>query len=115
LRWLIDEMLPPSTAEELNALGHDAISVATAGLAGTDDEWVYAEALKQSRVVVTENFSDFAAIAAQRLANDDPCVPVVLVRKSDHPRGGALPHHLARHLHQWASENPNPYPGPHWP
>ena len=108
-------MLPPATAEELNALGHDAISVAVAGLAGSDDESVYAEALKQSRVVVTENFSDFAAIAAQRLANDDPCVPVVLVRKANHPRGGALAHHLARHLHQWATQNPTPYPGPHWP
>ncbi|MCY3863443.1 MAG: DUF5615 family PIN-like protein [bacterium] len=115
MRWLIDEMLPPSTSEELNALGHDAISVSAVGLAGADDELVYAEALRQSRVVVTENFSDFAAIAAQRLANDDPCVPVVLVRKADHPRGGALAHHLARHLHQWAAQNPNPYPGTHWP
>ena len=108
-------MLPPTTAEELNALGHDAISAAAAGLAGADDESVYAEALKQSRVVVTENFSDFAAIATHRLANDYPCTPVVLVRKADHPRGGALAHHLARHLHHWATQNPTPYPGPHWP
>ncbi len=104
-------MLPPTTAEELNALGHDAISVAAVGLAGADDESVYAEALKQNRVVVTENFSDFAAIAAHRLPNDYPCTPVVLVRKTDHPRGGALAHHL----HQWATQNPTPYPGPHWP
>ena len=108
-------MLPPSTAEELNALGHGAISAAAVGLAGADDESVYAEAHKQSRVVVIENFSDFAAIAAQRLAYDDPCVPAVLVRKSDHPRGGALAHHLPRHLHLWAIQNPSPYPGPHWP
>ncbi len=108
-------MLPPTTAEELNALGHDAVNTAAAGLAGADDESVYAVALKQSRVVVTENFSDFAAIAAHRLANDYPCTPVVLVRKADHPRGGALAHHLARHLHHWATQNPTPYPGPHWP
>ncbi|WP_420433503.1 DUF5615 family PIN-like protein [Candidatus Poriferisocius sp.] len=115
MRWLIDEMLPPTTAEELNALGHDAISVAAVGLAGADDESIYAEALKQSRVVVTENFSDFAVIAAHRLANDYPCTPVVLFRKADHPRSGALAHHLARHLHHWATRNPYPYPGPHWP
>lgn len=108
-------MLPPATAEELNALGHDAVGVAAVGLAGVDDESVYAEALKQNRVVVTENFSDFATIAGQRLANDDPCVPVVLVRKADHPRGGALAHHLANHLHQWATQNPTPYPSTHWP
>ena len=108
-------MLPPTTAEELNALGHDAVSVAAAGLAGADDETVYAEALRENRVVVTENFSDFSAIAGQRLASDDPCTPVVFVRKTDHPLGGGLPHHLARHLHQWATQNPTPYPGPHWP
>ena len=108
-------MLPLATAEELNALGHDSISVAATGLAGAADESVYAEALKQSRVVVTENFSDFAAIVTHRLANGDPCVPVVLVRKANYPRGGALAHHLARHLHQWATQNPHPYPGHHWP
>ena len=115
MKWLIDEMLPPATAGELNALGHDAFSVAEAGLAGEPDEAVYAEALVQDRVVVTENVSDFAVIVAQRLANEQPCVPVVLVRKADHPHGGGLAHHLARYLHEWATRNPAPYPGPHWP
>ena len=108
-------MLPLATVGELDALGHDAVSAAAAGLGATDDESVYAQAVALNRVVVTENASDFAAIAAQRLANDEPCVPVVLVRKADHPRGGALAHHLAQHLHRWASRNPDPYPGPHWP
>lgn len=108
-------MLPPTTAEELNALGHNAVSVAAAGLAGADDETVYAKAVRENRAVVTENFSDFSAIAAQRLASDDPCTSVVFVRKTDHPPGGGLAHHLARHLHQWATQNPTPYPGPHWP
>ena len=115
MKWLIDEMLPPTIAGELNALGHDALSVAEAGLAGEPDESVYAAALAQGRVVVTENVSDFVAIVAQRLANEQPCVPVVLVRKADHPHGGALVHHLAQRLHQWAQRNPDPYQGPHWP
>lgn len=115
MKWLIDEMLPPAVAGELNALGHDAVSVAEAGLAGEPDESVYAEALAQGRVVATENASDFAAIVTHRLANEQPCVPVVLVRKADHPHGGALAHHLARRLHQWAQRNPDPYPGPYWP
>ena len=107
-------MLPPATVEELNARGHDAASAIGTGLAGVPDEIVYAEALAQDRVVVTENASDFVAIGTQRLANEEPCVPVVLVRKADHPQGKALAHHLARHLHQWAASNPDPYPGPHW-
>ena len=62
-----------------------------------------------------ENASDYAAMVAQRLAQDQPCVPVVLVRKADHPRGEALAHHLANRLHEWANRNPHPYAGPHWP
>ena len=108
-------MLPPATADELGALGHDAVSAAAAGVGATDDELVYAQAVVQDRAVAAENASDFAAIVAQRLANDQPCVPVVLVHKTDHPRGGVLAHHLARRLHRWADRNPHPYPGPHWP
>ena len=51
---------------------------------------------------MTENASDYAAIVALRLAQDRPCEPVALVRKADHPRGGALAHHLARRLHEWS-------------
>ena len=108
-------MLPPTIASELGGLGHDALSVAGAGLSGAADDAVYAAAVAQNRIVVTENASDYAAIVALRLAHERPRVPVVLVRKADHPRGGALAHHLARRLHEWANRNPDPYPGPHWP
>lgn len=115
MRWLIDEMLPPATADELNERGHEALSVAAAGLAATDDAIVYAAAVDQDRVMVTENFADFSVVFAQRLAGEQPCVALVFVRKKDYPRGGALASHLAAHLHRWATDNPDPYPGPHWP
>ena len=115
MRWLIDEMLPPATAAELNALGHDAVGVAEAGLAGSDDATVYETAVEQQRVVVTENFADFATITTDRHAASEPSVAVVFVRKQQHPRGSALAPALARHLHRWATENPKPYPGAHWP
>lgn len=108
-------MLPPATAVELNDLGHEALSVVEVGLAETDDAVVCAGAVERDCVMVTENFADFAALVGQRLANEEACVAVVFVRKRDYPRGGALPAHLARRLHQWASENPDPYPGLHWP
>ena len=108
-------MLPPAIASELSRLGHDALAVADAGLSGGADDAVYASALAQNTMVVTENASDYAAMVAQRLAQDQPCVPVVLVRKADHPRGEALAHHLANRLHEWANRNPHPYAGPHWP
>ena len=115
MRWLIDEMLPPATAAELAAFGHEALSVAEAGLGGSDDATVYETAVEQQRVIVTENFADFATITNDRLAAGAPSVPVVFVRKRQHPRSSALAPALARHLHEWSVANPNPYPGVHWP
>lgn len=115
MKWLIDEMLPPAAAAELTALGHEALSVTEAGLGGRDDAAVYETAVEQQRVIVTENFADFATITNDRVAAGAPCVPVVFVRKRQHPRGSALAPALARHLHEWSAANPNPYPGVHWP
>jgi predicted nuclease of predicted toxin-antitoxin system len=114
VRWLLDEMLPPDTAAELNRRGHDATSVAALGLAGQVDSVVFDRAVAEGRVVITENVADFAALVEQRLRNDEPATPVIFVRKGDLPRRGALPHHLAERLHTWAGANPDPYLGPHW-
>jgi predicted nuclease of predicted toxin-antitoxin system len=114
VRWLVDEMLPPDTADELNRRGHDATSVAALRLAGQVDSVVFDRAVAEGRVVVTENVADFAALVDQRLRNDQPATPVIFVRKGDLPRRGALPHHLAERLHTWAEANPDPYLGPHW-
>ncbi len=108
-------MLPPATATELGRLGHDAVTVVGVELAGAADEVVYASAVGAGRTVVTENVADFAVLLEARLAREEPCVPVVLVRKRDFPRGGGLAAHLARHLDAWATEHPHPYPGLHWP
>ncbi len=115
MKWLIDEMLPPATATELNALGHDAIALAAAGLDETEDSGIYEVAVEQQRVLVTENFADCAAIVERRVAWGEPCVAIVFVRKEGFRRGRALPVHFARRLHKWATENPDPYPGLHWP
>ena len=115
MRWLIDEMLPPATAAELQRRGHDAVAVADLGLTGQPDTVIVDTAAAQNRIVVTENFADYALLVEQRLRNDAPCVPVVLVRKADLPRRGALPAHLADRLQAWADATPDPYLGPHWP
>ena len=78
-------MLPPSTAAEMATLGHEALSVAEAGLAGSDDDALYETAVEQECVIVTENFADFATITNDRLATGAPCVPVVFVQKRQHP------------------------------
>ena len=114
MRWLLDEMLPPGTAEELNGRGHDATTVVGLGLAGEADPVVFDRALAGGRVVVTENVADFAVLLEQRLRNDQPVVPVVFIRKADLPRRGALARHLAVRLDRWADANQDPYLGPHW-
>ena len=89
-----------AVAEELTAFGHEALSVAQAGPAGSEDDTVYESAVEQRRVIVTENFADFAKLTNDWIAAGAPCVPAVFVQKRRHPRSSALAPALARHLHQ---------------
>jgi predicted nuclease of predicted toxin-antitoxin system len=115
VKWLLDEMLPPAAAAELIAKGHDAISIVDIGMPGAEDADILDLAIRESRVVVTENFGDFAALVEQRLSPEERCVPVVFVRRERLPKRGALAVHLARLLDGWAMANPEPYVGLHWP
>lgn len=115
MRWLLDEMYPPSAAAELERLGHDALSVAGSALAGSDDEHLYELAASEDRVLVTENFADYALLATRSLERSAPRGVVAFVRKSDLPSGTALGPALARRLDAWANANPSPPPGTHWP
>ena len=115
MRWLIDEMLPVATATKLRDKGHDAVSVTDLAMRGATDTEVFDRAVDEDRIVVTENFADFAALVEQRQRNNEPCATVVFVRKSSFPSRGALANHLANHLDRWATTNPDPYEGLHWP
>jgi predicted nuclease of predicted toxin-antitoxin system len=115
VRWLLDEMLPPAAAENLRARGHDAVSVVDVGLGAADDAEVYAKAEAEGRVMVTENFGDFATLFTERQARNEPCVPVVFVRRAAmSPRGG-LAAQIARRLDTWAMQTPDPLPSVYWP
>jgi len=114
VKWLIDEMLPPTTADELSLRGHDAIAV-VAGLAGATDPDLFQRAVNDHRVFVTENFADFAALVEQAASRGESAAPVVFVRKSSFPAGPGLAFPLAEHLDAWADDHPDPYRGLHWP
>lgn len=107
-------MLPPACADHLDRMGHDAVSVLRIGMAATDDGDVFDHAAEQGRVVVTENFADFADILAERQNRGAPSVPIVVVRRDSFPRRGALANHLAQRLHEWSQANPEPYVGLYW-
>ena len=114
MRWLLDEMLPHATADNLNEQGHDAVSVVETDLRSAADEVVYATAVAQDRVLVTEDEGDFGRILRQAFEAGDEVVPVVVVRRTRLGRRGAMPSNLARALHNWSVENPEPFSGAHY-
>jgi hypothetical protein len=104
LNFLIDSMLPPSTAALLDGLGHDATTPTQLGAHNLADETLVQLATAEHRVIVTENANDFAAVT--------DCT-VLFVRKSWWPTASLAPR-LAAALDRWANANPEPGPWPHW-
>ncbi len=105
MRFLIDEMFPPSTCPRLAGLGHDAVHVRDRGVDARPDREVAAVAARESGVLVTENVKDFAA---------ERDLVIVCVLKSRVPAVG-MGEHLADLLDRWAAAHPDPYVGMHWP
>jgi predicted nuclease of predicted toxin-antitoxin system len=113
VRFLIDEMLPPRLAAALAALGHDAVHVRDVGLGNADDADILGAAIRDSRVMVTENIADFMRLTDGIANAGDPATAVVMVRRGRQP-GGVLADRLARALDAWARMTPTPWHGPHW-
>lgn len=105
MRFLVDEMFPPKTCTLLADRGHDVVDVRDRGVDAQPDREVAVVAAREHRALVTENVKDFAA---------DRDIPVVCVLKSRLPAKG-MAEHLAKLLDAWASANPQPYLGLHWP
>jgi predicted nuclease of predicted toxin-antitoxin system len=104
LKFLIDSMLPPATAELLAAAGHDAKTPAQLGAHNLPDDTLIALAATDHRVIVTGNASDFDAVMG---------CPVLLVRKARWPQG-SLASKLADALDRWAGVNEQPGDWAHW-
>jgi predicted nuclease of predicted toxin-antitoxin system len=94
VRLLLDEMYPPRLAEALRAANVDATTAAELGLAGRSDPDVFATAVADRYVLLSENVADFARIAADQLTagHHHPGVLIALSsRFSRRPAGhGAL-------------------------
>jgi hypothetical protein len=96
-------MLPPRTADLLQAAGHEATTPSRLGAHNLPDDVLVQLAAGEARVIVTENAADFAGIAS--------CV-VLLVRKSWWP-SASLAERLAAAVDCWATANPDPGPWAH--
>jgi hypothetical protein len=64
VKLLLDEMYPASLAKGLHAAGLEATIVSALRLAGSADAEIFAAAVAQDLVVLTENVADFTPIAA---------------------------------------------------
>lgn len=106
-RFLLDEMYPRAAAARLRERhGHDAVHVADVGLRATDDADIAAVARVENRVLVTENVANFAS---------EHDLVLVIVPKRKLLAGGAHAPALADLLPRWATTNPDPHLGGHWP
>jgi uncharacterized protein with PIN domain len=103
VKFLIDSMLPPRTAELLGAAGHEAVTPAQLGAHNLPDDELIRLAIIEDRVIVTENAQDFANAACA----------VLLVRKSWWP-AAALAQRLCTAIDLWAGANPEPGAWAHW-
>jgi predicted nuclease of predicted toxin-antitoxin system len=64
LRFFVDECISPSLSRHLNATGlHDAIHPRDRGRLGEPDHVVFARAIAEDRIIVTENAEDFRRLA----------------------------------------------------
>ena len=116
MRVLIDEMFGAQVASHLRGAGHDAVHVGEAGLLSCSDEDVLSRAVKDGRVLVTENVDDFVVLLTQRSDAGLALTPVVIAGKGSLPRRGgkAMSHALGERLIRWATETPEPYCHLHW-
>ncbi len=107
MRFLLDEMFPTAAARHLrDTYGRDALHVGELGLTGAADAELAAIARSEQRALVTENVADFAG---------DPDLVLVCVLKRNLPAGAGQASALAALLDRWATDNPRPYLGQHWP
>lgn len=60
--YLLDEQISPRVSEQLASAGLDARAVCGSELAGKDDGSVFRAAVKEGRIMVTYNISDFSIV-----------------------------------------------------
>jgi predicted nuclease of predicted toxin-antitoxin system len=108
VKLLLDEMYAPVVAEQLRARGHDVVSVHDLEyrrLEGAPDEEIFAAALAEKRMLVTENVPDFRRLEAHALARGEAAATLVFTSNRQFPRGesGTIGR-LVEALHELLSE-----------
>ena len=90
MRLLLDEMFPAAVAQQLRTRGHDVVSIhdpVYRRLEGAPDAEVFATAVAEERVVVTENVPDFRRLEAAALARGAATTALIYTTNRQFPRG----------------------------
>ena len=64
MRFFVDECVSPTLSQHLNQGHHDAIHPRDRGRLRDPDHVVFAHAIEEDRIIVTENADDFRKLAA---------------------------------------------------
>ena len=81
LKLLLDEHIWPGLIEVLEPLGYDLQHVVQAGLRSAADEALLTFAARENRVVLTNNYSDFAWLVAKWYAAGRAHAGVILTQQ----------------------------------
>lgn len=105
MKVLLDEMYPPALAEALCAAGIEASTAAELGLAGRSDADLLEAASAGGFVLLSENVSDFARLAAEHVTagHHHPGVLIALSTRFSRRPGGI--HHIAAAVRAVADEH----------
>ncbi len=118
MRVLLDEMYPPSIAEQLRGHGHDVEAITERPqLRALADIDVFALAQQERRAVLTENIPDFCALADDHDRRGDPHHGLILVDPGRYPRGNHRTiGHIVTALERLLAEHPGDEAGSlrHW-
>jgi predicted nuclease of predicted toxin-antitoxin system len=118
VRLLVDEMYPPTVAEQLRRRGHNVSAVTERSeLRAFDDHQVLAVAQEERRALVTENVVDFVPLADALDQRGERHHGLVLVSPARYPRGRQHTlGQLVRALDSFLQEHPEEEPTSlrHW-
>ena len=86
MKFKLDENLPAEIADDLRALGHDAMTVVDQGMAGIDDALLLARVEQESRIFMTmdKGIANIQAYSPARFAG------LILLRPNQAGRGVVL-------------------------
>jgi predicted nuclease of predicted toxin-antitoxin system len=108
MRLLIDSMYTPVIAEQLRRRGHDVVSVrADPDREHLPDSAIFALALAEGRIIVTENGPDFLRIEANYREQGQAHPGLILT--TNHGFSRTRPSHIGRlvtALDTWLQEHP---------